>query len=491
MGMETVVAFIVEWAARRVADRALDAAVDRIWALIGAKLGTHPAIVRFRDAALRTGHVPPDVGAGAVEALRRAEEHDRVFGRELEAAVQAAMAVRARAERAPSTTEVVGGNVIGDVIASGPVNIRQRVVNYAERHPARFVALAVVAVLVLGSATYGGVQLLGGVVGQGTGQTIAGRPQPSGGASPASSNPRVESTFSVRGSPTAMAFSPAGDTLAVGVYTGGAANAQAVTIRSRQSGEVVGTVNAASGGSWLSFSPDGTALAVSGSLGQAALWATTGTRDVPTVQLLNDSGVGAVPSAFVPKAAEVATMLRRTDSCVVQFWDSPSGAPKAKLELGADSCGGMAFDPAGAHFATYDLGALKLWDRTTGRNTVSVTAEDYVNAAAFSPTGQFLATANGDNVSLWDPRTGQVVFTLKGHTDIVNAVAFRPDGNVLVTGSKDGTARVWDLTTRKETAQLPGHGSDDGVTALAFDPTGQVLASGDGEGKIRLWTDLS
>ncbi|WP_410644974.1 WD40 repeat domain-containing protein [Amycolatopsis sp. lyj-346] len=494
MGMEAVVAFIVDWAARRVAsqlaDRAMDTAVDRIWTLIGGKLGTHPGIVRFRDAAVQTGHVPPDVGAGAVEALKQAEHRDQAFARALEAAVQAAMAVRARVERHPSTIDVKGGNAVGDIYAAGPVNIKQRVVNYAERHPTRFLAIALVVVLVLSSATYGGVRQLSGTASQSTDRTIAGHPHAPEGVAPG--NPRVESTFSVQGSPSAIAFSPAGDTLAVGVYTSGTANAQAVTVRSQQSGEVVGTMNAAGGGTWVSFSPDGTMLAVSGSQGQAGLWTSTGKQTSPAAQLLDDStAAGSVPSAFVPKVAEVATLIKGTNSSAMQFWDSPSGAPKAKLDLGPEIWDGMAFDPSSTSFATYLGSTVKVWDRASGRSTVSTMAEGGVQAAAFSPTGQFLATANGSNVSLWDPRTGQVVFTLRGHTDGVTAVAFRPDGNVLVTGSKDGTARVWDLITRKEIAQLPGHDTDDdGVTALAFDPTGGVLATGDGDGVIRLWGGL-
>ncbi|MEU3622477.1 WD40 repeat domain-containing protein [Amycolatopsis coloradensis] len=472
-----------------MADQALDATVERMWTLIGNKLGTHPAIVRFRDAALRAGHVPPDVGAEAVEALTQAEAQDHVFARELQAAVQAAMTLSARKKSQPSNIDVIRGNSVGDIVATGPVNIKQRVVNYAGRHPARFTAIAVAAVLILSSASYGGVQLLGGVVGQNTDRTIPGRPQAAEGA--ASKNPRVESTFSVGDYASALAFSPAGDTLAVAGSTSGVANAQAVTVRNWRSGEIVGTMNTTSG-SFLSFSPDGATLAVSGSSGQAGLWAATGKQDVPAVQLLNDSTAGGfVPSAFVPKVAEVATMITGKNSCAMQFWDSPSGAPKARLDLGVGFWEGMAFDPGSTLFATYERGAVKIWDRASGRSAVSAVAEDYVHGMAFSPTGQFLVTANGKNASLWDPRTGQVMFTLRGHSDIVNTVAFRPDGNALVTGSKDGTARVWDLVTRKEIANLPGHDADDdGVTALAFALGGEVLATGDGAGVVRLWRNI-
>ena len=70
-----------------------------------------------------------------------------------------------------------------------------------------------------------------------------------------------------------------------------------------------------------------------------------------------------------------------------------------------------------------------------------------------------LAVGPGGSFTLWGlsglwgikeppPRTTQ------GHTDKVSSIAFSPDGRQLATGSGDNTARVWDLSTGKQSAVL-------------------------------------
>jgi WD40 repeat protein len=70
----------------------------------------------------------------------------------------------------------------------------------------------------------------------------------------------------------------------------------------------------------------------------------------------------------------------------------------------------------------------------------------------FSPDGALLAVCSANHVEVIDARRGQVLRLIRGHAGTVADVAFSPDGTVVVTGSYDGTARTWEVATRRSTA---------------------------------------
>jgi WD40 repeat protein len=108
----------------------------------------------------------------------------------------------------------------------------------------------------------------------------------------------------------------------------------------------------------------------------------------------------------------------------------------------------------------------------------------------FSLTGDRLFSASYDTwVRVWD-RNGELLdaFQPTGADNLPNeleGIGISPDGTLLGSIPFDGPARVWDLATKKEIANLGGTGGD--VTSdIAFSPDGQFVAA-DQAGHLSLW----
>jgi WD40 repeat protein len=78
------------------------------------------------------------------------------------------------------------------------------------------------------------------------------------------------------------------------------------------------------------------------------------------------------------------------------------------------------------------------------------------------------------------------IFTLEGHDHAVVGLAYSPDSARIASGSLDGTARVWDARTGRETTTFRGHHGA-AVTAVAWTLDGRRVASASWDGTARIW----
>jgi WD40 repeat protein len=74
----------------------------------------------------------------------------------------------------------------------------------------------------------------------------------------------------------------------------------------------------------------------------------------------------------------------------------------------------------------------------------------------------------------------------EGHTDAVFGVLHLPDGQRMMTCSRDGSLRVWNLKTGKQTGEDWRDG-DAEVWTIALSPDGKKVVSGSKDGGVRLW----
>jgi WD40 repeat protein len=123
---------------------------------------------------------------------------------------------------------------------------------------------------------------------------------------------------------------------------------------------------------------------------------------------------------------------------------------------------------------------------STGKTLATLRHPHWVRTVAFSPDGKLLLTGCEDmGVRLWDAEGGRLLGEPLWDQGPVTALAFSPDGQTIVSGSYyHGTARLWDVPTRRQRGLLPHR---DHVVGAAFTPDNRTIATACWDGAARLW----
>lgn len=110
----------------------------------------------------------------------------------------------------------------------------------------------------------------------------------------------------------------------------------------------------------------------------------------------------------------------------------------------------------------------------------------WVYKVAFSPDGNHVASASRDGtIKIWNAKTGKETKTLKGHRHQVGSVAFSPDGKLIASASFDGKIKLWDAQSYEEIVTLAGH--EKLVATVVFSPDSEWLASASDDTTLKLW----
>ena len=169
------------------------------------------------------------------------------------------------------------------------------------------------------------------------------------------------------------------------------------------------------------------------------------------------------------------------DSGSVRIWEVASRRERPPLTGHGAQC--MAYSPDGQRLATGGTDqSVKLWDITSGQEILTLRGHtDFVQGIAFTPDGCRIVSGGDRSIRIWDGRPwndgerfGDDVVTLRGHVDSVNAVVFHPRLAELATASTDGTIKIWNTETWRESRSVRTR--FEAVSGLAVSPTVDQLA---------------
>jgi WD40 repeat protein len=177
----------------------------------------------------------------------------------------------------------------------------------------------------------------------------------------------------------------------------------------------------------------------------------------------------------------------------IEIWDLENGETLFELS-GHEGPVELEYSQDGRRLVSmeWEAGRVIVWDAQTGESLQSIEIGQSIQDHVVSPDGRWIAlsTSLDTSIQIWDMasslsnETLEPAVTLTGHESPIFLLAFSPDGTKLASASRDGSARVWDVTSGEELVVLH-HGER--VRSVAFHPAGDRLLTGDFGGNVRVW----
>jgi WD40 repeat protein len=183
---------------------------------------------------------------------------------------------------------------------------------------------------------------------------------------------------------------------------------------------------------------------------------------------------------------EVATRLAAQEAAAVSAAQTAQASAEARVREARSA-------QQAAPEAIVPCGPPRPWHlvRTLGKIDDPSTFADRVTALDFSPDGLRLATGGGissreGEIRIWETSSGSLLCTVQSPlSDSINALEFSPDGLLLATAGADRSVRLWNALDGTPVANFEGHAA--GVLGVTWRADGQFLASAGADKTLRIW----
>jgi WD40 repeat protein len=195
----------------------------------------------------------------------------------------------------------------------------------------------------------------------------------------------------------------------------------------------------------------------------ANLWATASGTPAATLQAQPDwraiDNIAFSPDGTALLVSGATTLSEAGANRLVRVWDVATGALRYGLDFGEATR--AQFSPNGTQLVTVNEKEIALWNTATGSNLAHIPAGDTpLSAGAMSFTNDDTHMIVPDGFSftarLWDLNARQSLFSLSGHSGRIAQLQLAPNGSLILTTSPgDRSVRLWEGMTGTQRTLLP------------------------------------
>jgi hypothetical protein len=137
----------------------------------------------------------------------------------------------------------------------------------------------------------------------------------------------------------------------------------------------------------------------------------------------------------------------------------------------------------------YSNSSVRIWDLQNGVEQARYNSGDPIRVVRVSSDAQRVVLGTeGGNVIVLTAASGAPSANLRGHQGAVTALDISRDGSMAASAGVDGTLRLWDLRTGRETSSVR---SQPGIDAVALSADGRRVVAGASPGGVLLWNTVA